>query len=159
MLRFAKVVPHARPPEKLNVSDPGLTIFSAEDFKVEWGEVHAYRTGIVLEIPEGDIVLLRENNNMGVKGVVVAGSLLTANNIGEVRVNLTNQHREAFEVKAGDPLCFAILLQACGDGEAEEYDLEGLTNEMQTAATEAKAESDKLKFRKKADEAAAAVPK
>ena len=154
-VRFAKVLAHARPPEKLNVNDPGATIFSAENFNVAYSEVHGYRTGIALEVPEGKIVQIVENAGMGIKGVTVAGGVLTSNHVGEVRVNLINSHREAFEIKAGDPLGFILLLDSptAGD-EYEEYDLEGLGNEMKEASAEAYAESQKLKADKRAKAAA-----
>ena len=159
-LRFAKVVPHARPPERLNEGDPGLSVFSAENFKVEYSEVHSYRTGIVLEIPEGSVGMLVENAGMGVKGVTVAGPLLTSNDIGEVRVNLINSHREAFEVRAGDPICFLLLLKdPSEDDEVEEYDLEGLSNEMKEAAEEVLVATRKARAEKAAKEAGEAVPK
>lgn len=154
-IRFAKCVAHARPPQKLNVADPGMTVFSAENFKVEYGEVHAYRTGIVVEIPDGKIGVLHETNGMGIKGVTVAGSILTHKDIGEVRVNLINSHREAFEVKAGDPIAYLLIQDAPEEdhGDAEEFDLEGLTFEMKDRLAESLDDTRKAKAAQAADEA------
>jgi len=147
MLRFAKILGHARPPEKLNINDPGLTLFSGEDFKVGHGEVHAFRTGIMIEIPEGSFGLLLSTHSNGVAGAIVCGDFLSPNDVGEVRVSIANLKRDAFEVKAGAPLCQLVVVPGADkvEGEAEEYDREGLTNEMTAAADEAKQESKKLK--------------
>jgi len=131
-VKFAKVLNHARPPVRLNPNDPGLTIFSAEDFKVEHGEVHAYRTGVVLDVPEGYLGMFVETQSMGFKGVTVAGGVLSPNDISEVRVALINSHREAYEIKSGMPLAQIILLKNDDkDDDAEEVDREELTEELQ----------------------------
>jgi len=154
-MRLAKVLAHARPPEKLNVNDPGVTIFSAENFSVAYSEVHAYRTGIAIEVPEGKNLLLVETSGMGVKGVTVAGPFLTPNDIGEVRVNLINSHREAYEIKAGDPLAFVLVIDAPeSDSDFEEYDLAGLASEMKEASDKAYIETRKMRADRKAKLAA-----
>jgi dUTP pyrophosphatase len=157
-IRFAKVVGHARPPETLNVGDPGLTIFSAENFKLEYGQVHAYRTGVLIEIPDGCLGKLHENAGMGVKGVTVAGGLLTPNDIGEVRVSLMNNHKEAFEIRSGDPLAMLVIEENVAAGnavEAEEYDLEGLSGELKDRSDENRQETLKMRADKKAKDAQA----
>jgi dUTPase len=144
-MRFAKVLGHARPPIKLNPLDPGLTVFSAESFKLEFGEVHSFRTGIIAEIPEGSFGLLIETHGQGVKGVIVAGGLVTTKWVSELRVSLTNSHREAYEVQAGSQIAqLLILSDAKADDTAEEIDKDTLTEEMKKIVDEAQIEERKV---------------
>jgi len=99
---------HARPPEDGK-------IFSAEDFTLESGEVHSYRTGIVLEEPsggagEGKVLFLATTMEQGTKGVTIAGPLVAYGT--ELRVNLINLHREAREIKSGQAIAQVLELAA-----------------------------------------------
>ncbi len=141
-LRFAKIVDHARPPEKLNVNDPGLTLFSAEDFNVEHGELHSYRTGIMIEVPPGGFGMIVVNHGLGVQGGVVCGGVLTPNDVCEVRVSLANLHRNAIQIKAGAPLAQLILIaNGNQDDSVDEYDREGLMNEMKATVDKSTVEA------------------
>jgi dUTPase len=143
-MRFAKILTHARPPIKLNPLDAGITVFSAETYKLEFGEVHSFRTGIMVEIPEGSFGLLHESHSQGVKGVTVAGGLVTPRTVTELRVSLLNSHREAFEVTSGQPLAQLIILTEIeADDEAEETDRQELTEEMTKVTEEARVEESK----------------
>lgn len=97
-------------PEKTYESDAGFDVFSAEEWKTEFGEVHAYRTGVMVEIPEGYFGLLKEKSSQGVKGVAVKGGVIDAGFRGELRVPLSNSHRDAYEVKVGDPIAQLIII-------------------------------------------------
>ncbi len=151
-MRFAKVLTHARPPEKVNVADPGVTLFSAEDFKVGHGEVHAFRTGIMLEVPKGAYGHIVGTQSMGVAGATILSGIVTPLDTGEVRIAIANLHRNAYEVKAGMPIGQLIIIDSGStDDEAEEYDREGLTNEMNAVRLDAIEASKKLQLKKAAD--------
>lgn len=106
MPKFRKVLGHARPPEDGK-------IFSAEDFTLESGEVHSYRTGIVLDgagAGEGKVLFLATTMEQGTKGVTIAGPLVAYGT--ELRVNLINLHREAREIKSGQAIAQVLELAA-----------------------------------------------
>lgn len=161
-MRFTKVLPNARPPEKVNPNDPGLTIYSAEDFTVESGEVHAYRTGIIVEIPEKSIGLLLSTAGMGFKGVTVATGALSVNDMNELRVPLINSHREAWVVKAGQAVAQLVIANGMGDDEVEEVNREDLVADLAEIVAKGKAEAASRKAveaKRKADKAVADTKK
>jgi dUTP pyrophosphatase len=138
-MQFAKLLGHARPPTRLHSQDAGVSVFSAEDFKLEYGETHAYRTGIVLNVPEGMLAHLVRPMVDGTKGCVVAGQCVTAKDRTELRVTLLNNHREALEVRAGDPIAQLVLGEVAGDDEMEEVGLDELRSRMASATEKAQA--------------------
>jgi dUTPase len=118
MLKFAKLFPNVRSLEKCELTGT-IRVFSAETFKLGYGETHSFRTGIVLEIPEGNIALLTVGHEAGFKGISIAGGLVTAKERTELRVSLSNNHREAYEVSAGMEIAKLVLVDS-GDVDVEE---------------------------------------
>jgi len=146
-MKFALILAHARPPERLCVSDPGVSIFSAENFTLESGEVHAYRTGISISVPPGKYGLLKENQAQGVKGIAVIGGLVRTKDTQEIRVSLTNSHREAYEVKAGQAIAQVLWFDATEE-DVEEVSIDELREEQENiqdevSAANAQARADK----------------
>lgn len=159
-MKFAKILSHARAPEQLLPNDPGVSVFSAEDFTLGFGECHSYRTGIVVGIEDGFFGLLKESQAQGVKGIMVAGGFVTENDASELRVTLYNGHREAYIVKAGMPIAQLVSLPLdSADAEPEEMDKETLIASVKARTAAALADVQKKRAtasaKKASDDAAA----
>jgi len=140
-MRVGKLVPHARLPKKVSPGDPGVTLFSAETYNLEYSEVHAFRTGLVVEIPEGSFGMLM--NRVTTNGVVVGGVVLTSQDTGEVRVPIQNNHRSALEIKSGMPLCQFVIFTDDSDEDVEEFEGTSLSAELKDKADKARAAFNK----------------
>lgn len=133
-IRFATLpgLENVRKPAMVSPADAGLTIYTCENFTLEKGEVHAYRTGLLMEIPEGTYGQLVTDHNSAFKGVQVFGVILPSN-VGELRVTLFNGHADATVIKAGQAVAQLVLI------DSEEYEAQEVVfDDLQVALVERK---------------------
>ncbi|MBV9337995.1 MAG: dUTP diphosphatase [Solirubrobacterales bacterium] len=105
----------ARLPTRAYPGDAGLDLYALEDGALGPGERASIRTGIAVEIPEGQAGLVLPRSGLAAKhgiALVNAPGLIDAGYRGEVRVLLLNTDRGAtFPISAGDRIAQLVVLE------------------------------------------------
>jgi dUTP pyrophosphatase len=114
-LRVRRLDPRARLPTRAYPGDAGLDLYALDDGVLEPGERAAIRTGIAVEIPEGEAGLVLPRSGLAARhgiALVNAPGLIDAGYRGEIRVLLLNTDRSVrFELAAGDRIAQLVLVK------------------------------------------------
>jgi dUTP pyrophosphatase len=114
-VRFQRLVPHAREPERAHEHDAGYDLRAAEDARLEPGERASVGTGVAVAIPEGHAGLVLPRSGLAAKhGIALtnAPGLIDAGYRGEIRVLLLNTDRtEAFAIARGDRIAQLVVVR------------------------------------------------
>jgi dUTP pyrophosphatase len=114
-LKVRRLDPRARVPTRAYPGDAGLDLHALEDGALEPGERAAVRTGIAIEIPEGEAGLVLPRSGLAARhgiALVNAPGLIDSGYRGEIVVLLLNTDPSAaFEMAAGDRIAQLILVK------------------------------------------------
>jgi dUTP pyrophosphatase len=114
-LRVRRLDARARLPTQAYPGDAGLDLFALEDGVLEPGERASIRTGVAVEIPDGQAGLVLPRSGLAAKhgiALVNAPGLIDAGYRGEVRVLLLNTDRAApFTIAGGDRIAQLVLVR------------------------------------------------
>jgi dUTP diphosphatase len=114
-LRVRRLDGRARLPTRAYPGDAGLDLYALEDGVLAPGERASIRTGIAVEIPEGEAGLVLPRSGLAARhgiALVNAPGLIDAGYRGEIRVLLLNTDREAaFTIGAGDRIAQLVLVK------------------------------------------------
>jgi dUTP pyrophosphatase len=115
MLRVRRLDARARLPTRAYPGDAGLDLYALEDGVLEPGERASIRTGVAVEIPDGQAGLVLPRSGLAAKhgiALVNAPGLIDAGYRGEVRVLLLNTDRSGrFTLAAGDRIAQLVLVR------------------------------------------------
>jgi dUTP pyrophosphatase len=113
-LRVRRVDPRAVLPTRAYSGDAGLDLYALDQAELGPGERASVRTGIALEIPEGQAGLVLPRSGLARRhgiSVVNAPGLIDAGYRGEVEVLLLNTDRsEPFSIGAGDRIAQLVIV-------------------------------------------------
>jgi dUTP pyrophosphatase len=113
-LRIRRLERGARLPTRAHPGDAGLDLHALEPATLAPGERAAIRTGIAVEIPDGQAGLVLPRSGLARRhgiSVVNAPGLIDAGYRGEVQVLLLNTDRsEPFALAAGDRIAQLVLI-------------------------------------------------
>jgi dUTP diphosphatase len=113
-LRVQRLDERARIPERAYPGDAGLDLRALEPCTLAPGERAAVRTGIAVEIPEGQAGLVLPRSGLATRhgiALVNAPGLIDAGYRGEVRVLLLNTDRVSpCEIAEGDRIAQLVLV-------------------------------------------------
>ena len=113
-LRVRRLERHARLPTRAYPGDAGLDLHALDPATLQPGERAAIRTGIAVEIPDGQAGLVLPRSGLARRhgiSVVNAPGLIDAGYRGEVQVLLLNTDRsEPFALAAGDRIAQLVLV-------------------------------------------------
>lgn len=113
-LKVRRLDAGARLPTRAYPGDAGLDLYALEDVVLGPGERASVRTGIALEIPEGQAGLVLPRSGLAAKhgiALVNAPGLIDAGYRGEVRVLLLNTDRTApFAISGGERIAQLVLV-------------------------------------------------
>jgi dUTP pyrophosphatase len=114
-LKVRRLDARARLPTRAYPGDAGLDLYALEDGVLDPGERASVRTGIAVEIPEGEAGLVLPRSGLAARhgiALVNAPGLIDAGYRGEIRVLLLNTDRSlSFELAAGDRIAQLVLVQ------------------------------------------------
>ncbi len=126
-LKVRRLDARARLPTRAYPDDAGLDLYALEDGALGPGERGSIRTGIAVEIPEGQAGLVLPRSGLAAKhgiALVNAPGLIDAGYRGEVRVLLLNTDRSApFPFCAGDRIAQLVLVKVQTPAVVEVWDL------------------------------------
>jgi dUTP pyrophosphatase len=113
-LRVRRLDPRAVLPTRAYDGDAGLDLYALHDGVLAAGERASVRTGIAIEIPEGQAGLVLPRSGLARRhgiSVVNAPGLIDAGYRGEVEVLLLNTDRSAsFSIAAGDRIAQLVIV-------------------------------------------------
>ena len=113
-LRFSRLSPRARIPERAHVEDAGLDLHAAESARLGPGERTGIGTGLAVAIPAGHAGLVLPRSGLAAKhgiALVNAPGLIDPGYRGEIRVLLLNTDRtETFAIEPGDRIAQLLLV-------------------------------------------------
>jgi dUTP pyrophosphatase len=114
-LRVRRLEPGARLPTRAYPGDAGLDLYALEDGVLGPGERAAVRTGIAVEIPEGQAGLVLARSGLAARhgiALVNAPGLIDSGYRGEIRVLLLNTDRSVpFRIASGDRVAQLVLVR------------------------------------------------
>ncbi len=114
-LRVRRLDPRALLPTRAYDGDAGLDLYALEPARLEPGARAALRTGVAVEIPEGQAGLVLPRSGLAARhgiALVNAPGLIDSGYRGELRVLLLNTDRtSAFTVDAGDRIAQLVLVK------------------------------------------------
>lgn len=127
-LRVRRLERHARLPTRAYPGDAGLDLYALDPATLQPGERAAIRTGIAVEIPEGQAGLVLPRSGLARRhgiSVVNAPGLIDAGYRGEVQVLLLNTDRsEPFALAVGDRIAQLVLVSVHAPEVVEVQELE-----------------------------------
>ena len=114
-LRVRRLDPRATLPTRAYPGDAGLDLYALEDGVLAPGERGSIRTGIAVEIPDGEAGLVLPRSGLAARhgiAIVNAPGLIDSGYRGEVRVLLLNTDRSVrFEFGAGARIAQLVLVK------------------------------------------------
>jgi len=114
VLPVLRVDPRAILPTRAYPGDAGLDLYALEDIELGPGERASVRTGIAVEIPEGQAGLVLPRSGLAARhgiALVNAPGLIDAGYRGELRVLLLNTDRaQPCSVAGGDRIAQLLLI-------------------------------------------------
>jgi dUTP pyrophosphatase len=113
-LKVRRLDARATLPTRAYPGDAGLDLYALEDGVLEPGERASVRTGIAVEIPEGQAGLVLPRSGLAARhgiALVNAPGLIDSGYRGEIVVLLLNTDRSVrFEMAAGDRIAQLVLI-------------------------------------------------
>ena len=114
-LKVRRLDPRARLPTRAYPGDAGLDLYALEDGALDPGERASVRTGIAVEIPEGEAGLVLPRSGLAARhgiALVNAPGLIDSGYRGEIVVLLLNTDRSVrFEIASGDRIAQLVLVK------------------------------------------------
>lgn len=114
-LRVRRLHDGARLPTRAYPGDAGLDLYALERAELGPGERASIRTGIAVEIPEGQAGLVLPRSGLASRhgiALVNAPGLIDSGYRGEIRVLLLNTDRDAtFAIAPGDRIAQLVLVR------------------------------------------------
>jgi dUTP pyrophosphatase len=116
-LRVRRLDPRAKLPVRSHPGDAGLDLHALEGTVLWPGDRAQVRTGIAVEIPDGQAGLVLPRSGLAARhgiALVNAPGLIDAGYRGEIQVLLLNTDRhETFELSEGDRIAQLVLVEIC----------------------------------------------
>ena len=114
-LRVRRLDARATLPKRAYAGDAGLDLYALEEGVIAPGQRGSVRTGIAVEIPDGEAGLVLPRSGLAARhgiALVNAPGLIDSGYRGEIRVLLLNTDPSApFEIASGDRIAQLVLVK------------------------------------------------
>lgn len=101
-------------PRYAHRGDAGMDIFSLEDYQLDPGESHLFKTGISIAIPKGYVSLVWDKSGLAANyGIKTMGGVIDAEYRGEYKIALLNTSHKSYNFKKGDKLAQVLIQPVC----------------------------------------------
>jgi dUTP pyrophosphatase len=90
--------------------DAGFDIRASENLIIETGKQVLVPTGLRVAIPEGYVGLIRDRSSMAIKRVYTHAGVIDAGYRGEVKVVISNQGDESYQIELGDKVAQMVVV-------------------------------------------------
>lgn len=90
--------------------DAGFDIRAAEDAIIAHGTQAAVSTGLRLAIPAGWVGIVKDRSSMASRRIYTHAGVIDAAYRGELKVLLSNQGTEEYQVKAGEKVAQMVIV-------------------------------------------------
>lgn len=129
VLRVLRLDPRATLPTRAYAHDAGLDLYALESVRLGPGERASVRTGVAVEIPEGQAGLVLPRSGLAARhgiALVNAPGLIDAGYRGELCVLLLNTDREtSCMLASGDRIAQLVLIEVATPAVVEVEQLSG----------------------------------
>lgn len=120
ILRVKKLDPEAKLPSYAHEDDAGLDLYALEGVTITPGETIQVRTGLALEIPDGQVGLIWDKSGLAAKrGLKTMGGVIDAGYRGEVLVGLINLSKTSYVIGKHNKIA-QLLIQSVVRVQVEE---------------------------------------
>ncbi|MBI1729481.1 dUTP diphosphatase [Candidatus Acetothermia bacterium] len=109
-LKVKRLSPDAKLPTRTYEHDAGLDLYGLDGFKLPPRGTQSVSTGVVFEIPQGYVGLVRDRSSIGKKGVTVLAGVVDAGYRGEIVIVLHNLSAEVLQFEPGAKIAQILLL-------------------------------------------------
>lgn len=103
-LKFFKMHPEARLPERKHYSDTGADIYMISSGIIEPGETKVIPLGFGIEVPNGYNAHIQTRTSIAKHGIFIQQCAIDAGYTGELHMIVTNLSRNTFIWNSGDRL-------------------------------------------------------
>lgn len=102
--------PGAYMPERAHAADAGYDLRSPIKTRVYAGQAVVIDTGVHIQIPEGNVGMLKSKSGLNVKHDIVGEGVIDAGYTGSIAVKLYNHGDESYMIEVGDKISQLVIL-------------------------------------------------
>jgi len=126
ILRFEKLAPSAKLPQKAHLGDAGYDLYSSDYYSIPPYGQALVATGLKMAIPDGYVGLIWDKSGIAFEGIKTMGGVIDSNYRGEVKVIVKNLSEEVFNIIPGQKIA-QLLIQTVTDLKVQEEIIEDQT--------------------------------
>jgi len=126
ILRFEKLTPAAKLPQKAHLGDAGYDLYSSDYYSIPPYGQALVATGLKMAIPDGYVGLIWDKSGIAFEGIKTMGGVIDSNYRGEVKVIVKNLSEEVFNIIPGQKIA-QLLIQIVTDLKVKEEIIEDQT--------------------------------
>lgn len=98
-------------PRYVRENDAAMDLYSIEDYELKPGERKLFKTGISMEFPPGNVMLIKDRSGLAVKqGITTMAGVIDPDYRGDYGVVLLNTSQETVKIEKGERIAQMILL-------------------------------------------------
>lgn len=102
--------PGAYMPERAHAADAGYDLRSPIKTRVYAGQAVVIDTGVHIQIPVGNVGMLKSKSGLNVKHDIVGEGVIDAGYTGSIAVKLYNHGDESYMIEVGDKISQLVIL-------------------------------------------------
>lgn len=122
-IKIKKLCSEAKIPTGGSENSAGFDIYSVEEYELQPGETHTFKTGISLEIPEGKACFIWDRSGIGSKGIHRFAGLIDSDYRGEIKIVLFNSTKFPFKINKYDRIAQGVIQDYYKVNFVETYEL------------------------------------
>jgi len=109
-IKIKKINNNAKIPFYAHPGDAGMDLYSTETIDLLPENIQLCKTGVAMEIPDGNFGLIKERSSLGKIGIIVPGGVIDSGYRGEIIVMLYNHGKNMVKINAGERIAQLIII-------------------------------------------------